>query len=460
MHDFDGEFDEFKNKMQSVFKGKLPETKEEFGQKFEEVDCDGLIEFMKTKMEIEIDNNFLKDVLSGFLYSYIDSIYESTGQSKQKEFLNGVRNHFFSEYLGSTFIKNLEKYLGNICNKPGKMLPEYFYNYDSDESKDHDKPFSPLNYIQTFLYAPLFPDKIFNMSANDCEKLVRNIENIISAIESNSDDKFNRLYKKMRDTRKSNSKLTYPEICLNILLDGVNIDLTQEEKLNICRAACYFTNNNLDQNNKDHVTQSNLVKIKKGNEFYKKKSGIVVVPVVNIFANGTFDKLLSLNIWSEKYEMSLAFISDCALSFFWRCEYVGTGLRILFMVCEVLFFLPLITFRGILYIIYFCKVGYAFYKADGRDCVRKFKDPETIKKGRAQYNELQEWKLKIKEENQNNNIVIDQEKNNLIKINSGVGVRNDIDIEIDNNIIDTSSGKKKFLLLSDSNEDLNQIDNL
>ena len=73
---------------------------------------------------------------------------------------------------------------------------------------------------------------------------------------------------------------------------------------------------------------------------------------------------------------------------------------------------------------------------------------------------MQEWKLKIKEENQNNNIVIDHEKNNLIKINSGVGVRNDIDIEIDNNIIDTSSGKKKFLPLSDSNEDLNQIDNL
>ncbi len=114
-------------------------------------------------MEIEIDKNFLKDVLSVFLYNYIDSVYGSDGQANQENFLCAIRKDFFPGYLGSTFIKQLEKYLRNICNEPEKMLPDYFYDYDSDRSKNCDKPFSPLNYIQTFLYAPLFPDKIFNI---------------------------------------------------------------------------------------------------------------------------------------------------------------------------------------------------------------------------------------------------------------------------------------------------------
>ena len=455
LKDFGGKFDEFKNKMKKVFGNELPKTKKEFERIFEKVTCDELIDFMKSKMEIEIDKNFLRDVLSGFLYNYIDSVYGSVGQANQEKFLCAMRKDFFPRYLGSTFIEQLEKYLRNICNEPEKMLPDYFYDYDSDRSKNCDKPFSPLNCIQTFLYAPLFPDKIFNMSADNCEKLVRNIENARSVIESGSDSKINQLYEKMRGARKQNPNLTYPEIFLNILLDGVNINLTQKEKLDICRAARDFTNNNLDQNLKEHVTQSNLVKIKKGNEFYQKKSGIVVVPAVNIFANGTFNKLLSTNIWSKEYKYSLAHCCDVAWSYFW--SYETTGLRILFRICLILFFLPAILFHGISYIIYFCKVGYAFYKVNDRGDVRKFKNPDTIRKGIEEYNKLQEWKIKIKEENKNNNIIVDSEQNNLIKINSGV--KNDIDGKIDNNIIDTSSEPKNVSLPLSNSSGLDRINN-
>lgn len=453
LKDFEDKFDEFKDKMKKVFGNELPKTKKEFEEIFEKVTCDELIDFMESKMEIEIDKNFLKDVLSGFLYNYIDSIYGSEGQANPKKFLSCTRNCFFPEYLGSTFIKQLEKYLRNICNEPEKMLPDYFYDYDSDRLKNCDKPFSPLNYIQTFLYAPLFPDKIFNMSVDNCEKLVRNIENARSVIESGSDSKINQLYEKMRGARKQNPNLTYPEIFLNILLDGVNINLTQKEKLDICRAARDFTNNNLDQNLKEHVTQSNLVKIKKGNEFYQKKSGIVVVPAVNIFANGTFDKLVSLNIWSEKYSHSLANSCNCVLVHRWFFEIMG--LRILFRICLVVFALPLILFHGVSYIIYFCKVGYASYKVNDRDYVRKFKNPDTIRKGIEEYNKLQKWKQKIKAENKNNSIIVDSEQNNLIKINSEV--KNDINGKRDDNIIDASSEPENVSAPFDSNY-LDQID--
>lgn len=454
LNNFEDKFDEFKQEMQNVFENKLPETRKEFEEKFEKVNCDDLIEFMKSEMGIEIDKDFLKNVLSVFLYTYIESIYGSAGQADPQKFLSGVRSCFFSGYLGSEFIKQLEKYLRNICNEAEKMLPDYFYDYDSDRSKNCDKPFSPLNYIQTFLYAPLFPDKIFNMSAGNCDKLARNIEKMRNIIESGSDAKFNQLYeKKMRRMRKNKPKLTYPEIYLDILLDGVNINLTQKEKLDICRAARDFTNNNLDQNLKAHVTQSNLVKIKKGNEFYKKKSGIVVVPAVNIFANGTFDKLLSRNIWSKKYTRSLAYYFDIGWSYLWL--YKTIGLRILFRICLVLFFLPLILFHGILYIIYCCKVGYTFFKVDDRDYVKKFKNPNIISSGRAAYNTLQQWKQKIKGENKNNDIIVNSKQNNLIKINSGV--KNDINNKIDNTIIDTSSEGKNISPLSGSNDDLNLI---
>lgn len=452
LNNFEDEFDKFKSEMEKAFENKLPETKEEFEKIFEKVTCDKLIDFMKSAMEIEIDEDFLKNVLSSFLYTYIESIYGSAGQANPQKFLSDMRSIFFADYSGRKFVDHLEKYLRNICNEAEKMLPDCFYDYDSNRLKNHNKPFSPLNYIQTFLYAPLFPDKIVNMSADNCEKLVRNMENARNIIESGSDAKFNQLYEKMRQIRNQNPKLTYPKIFLDILLDGVNINLTQKEKLDICRAARDFTNNNLDQNMKEHVTQSNLVKIKKGNEFYKKKSGIVVVPAVNIFANGTFDKLLSRNIWSKKYTLGLAYYFDIGWSYLWL--YKTIGFRILFRVCLILFFLPLILFHGILYIIYFCKVGYALFKANG-DYIRRFKDPETIRKGIAEYNELQQWKQKIKEENKNNNIIVDSKQNNLIKINSGV--KNDINNKIDNNIIDTSSEGKNISSLSGSNDDLNLI---
>ena len=455
LNNFENQFDEFKSGMKSVFGDKLPETKEEFEKTFENVNCDDLIEFMKSKMGIDgIDKDFLKNVLSGFLYTYIESIYGSVGQTDPQKFLSATRSDFFSDYLGSVFIKQLEQYLRNICNEDEKMLPDYFYNYDSDRSKNCDEPFSPLNYIQTFLYAPLFPDKIFNMSAYSCKKLARNIEKIRNIIESGSDAKFNQLYEKMRRMRNKNPKLTYPEILLDILLQGVNVNLTQKEKLDICRAARDFTNNNLDQNIKAHVTQSNLVKIKKGNEFYKKKSGIVVIPAVNIFANGTFNKLLSRNIWNEKYTLSLAYYCDIGWSYLWSYETIG--LRILFRICLVLFFVPLILFHGISYVIYFCKVGYAYKVENDEDYVKKFKDPKTISKGMEEYNKLQEWKRKIKKENTNDNIVIESKQNNLIKIDSGV--KNDINNKIDDNIIDTSSNQKNFSPISGSNDDLNQID--
>lgn len=450
LNNFEDEFDKFK----SEFENKLPETKEEFEKKFENVNCDKLINFIKSEMGIDgIDRDFLKNVLSGFLYTYVESIYGSAGQANQQKFLSDMRSIFFTDYSGRKFIDHLEKYLRNICNEAEKMLPDDFYDYDSDRSKNCDKPFSPLNYIQTFLYAPLFPDKIVNMSADNCEKLVRNMENARNIIESGSDAKFNQLYEKMRQIRTQNPKLTYPEIFLDILLDGVNINLTQKEKSDICRAARDFTNNNLDQNMKAHVTQSNLVKIKKGNEFYKKKSGIVVVPAVNIFVNGTFDKLLSRNIWSKKYKRSLAYYFDIGWSYLWLYETIG--LRILFRICLVLFFVPLILFHGISYVIYFCKVGYAFFKVNNEDYIRKFKNPKTISNGMVEYKKLQKWKRKIKKENINDNIVIESKQNNLIKIDSGFGNRNND--EINNVIIDTSSEGKNISPLSGSNDDLSRI---
>ena len=452
LNNFEDEFNKFKNEMAKAFESKLPETKEEFEKIFEKVTCDKLIDFMKSAMEIEIDEDFLKNVLSSFLYTYVESIYGSEGQANQPKFLKDMRSVFFTDYSGRQFINHLEKYLRNICNEPEKMLPDYFYDYNSDGSKNYDKPFSPLNYIQTFLYAPLFPDKIFNMNADNCEKLVRNIENAKCIIESNSNNQFNQLYEKMRDVRNQNPKLTYPEIFLDILLQNVNMDLTQKEKLDICRAARDFTNNNLDQNLKAHVTQSNLVKIKKGNEFYKKKSGIVVIPAVNIFANGTFDKPLSRDIWSEKYTFSLAHYCDVTWSYRWL--YKTIGLRILFRICLVLFFVPLILFHGISYVIYFCKVGYAFYKVDDRDDVRKFKNHETIRKGMAEYNKLQQWKQRIKEENKNDIITAGLKQDNLIKIEGGVKIGN----EIDANSINMSSNQKKLPMSSGGNNNLNQID--
>ena len=218
-----------------------------------------------------------------------------------------------------------------------------------------------------------FRIKFLTYSEDNCERLVRNIENARSIIESGSNSKINQLYEKMRGARKQNPNLTYPEIFLDILLDGVNINLNQKEKLDICRAARDFTNNNLDQNMKERVTQSNLVEIKKGNEFYKKKSRRIVVPAVNIFVNKTFINCMEKNIRDKKYNNSLCRAYDCAVGRIW---YYGFRTRILFRICGIVFILPVILVYSILYVIYFCKLKYALYF--------------DIRNYGAEYNKLQE----------------------------------------------------------------------
>ncbi|MBQ9492063.1 MAG: hypothetical protein IJU86_04765, partial [Firmicutes bacterium] len=312
-------FNKFKGQIGRVFSNVLPGNKDEFEKSFEDVDCAEFITFLKQNMHIDVNKEFLKKAISAMFYTWVESVHGNADNGDQKlvkERMTAMRAEFFESYSGTKFIHEVKLYTSSVIDKGEKPLPDAFYCYNSDtmDMGDGDSPayrFTVVNYIQAFYYATLVVKrkKCKNLNWWSHRRFNKNIKETRRILQTGTEAERTQIFNRMRQIRNQNYKDNIwglPLAFLDILLDGVSIDLNLQEKIEICTFARNYVNYELDNETKEHVTKSNFMEIDKKNNCYLKSGGEVVLPLVNLFAPGAIDEFLEKiiednEVWEESF---------------------------------------------------------------------------------------------------------------------------------------------------------------
>ena len=256
----------------------------------------------------------------------------------------------------------------------------------------------------------------------------------------------------MRQIRNQNYKDNIwglPLAFLDILLDGVSIDLNLQEKIEICTFARNYVNYELYNETKEHVTKSNFMEIDKKNNCYLKSGGEVVLPLANLFAPGAIDEFLSKIICDQVWEESFCNACCGAISDSWH--YFNHNNIFINLLAKALFILLFTCFSLIIGIVLL--IAYIVYTKNLKsklndDICQKLRQAEN--KGRKEYHRLQNFKQNMKRKKPPKIIETGEQKTNLnidmnrkfniindLKINNG----NNVNSSINNNIINTNSNQ-------------------
>ena len=275
-------FNDFRDNIAEVFRNGLPDDHKNFEDNFNKIDCD----VFKTVSQ-NMNKDFLKKVLSDMLYSG-DKPENLT--YKRKTFLD---NDLYNVMSFFEDIKSCILRADNEFDELKKPLPKAFYSYNKDDTAIR---FTVINYVQAFFHAPLVVKrkKFFNMNWISHKRFNENVARIRRIMQTGTENERNQIFDRMRSIRNQN----YQDDCwglplafLDILLDGVSVDLSLAEKKQICELARNYVNRDLDNNTKEHTTKSNFMEINAKNNCYLKKNGTVVIPMVHLFKPGLIDKV-------------------------------------------------------------------------------------------------------------------------------------------------------------------------
>ena len=376
---------------------------------------------------------------------------------------------FFDNYSGTKFIHEVKLYTSTMIDKGEKPLPDAFYNYNSDMMLIGQDPspayrFTVVNYFEAFFHAILalkrkkFKNLNFLSRWWSHRKFNRNIENIRRILQTGTEIECNQIFNRMRQIRDQKYKdkdkdniWGLPLAFLGILFDGVSIDLSLYEKIEICTLARNYVDHELDNPTKKHVTKSNFMEIDKENNCYLKSGGEVVLPLANLFAPGAIDEFLSKIICDQVWEGSFCNACCDALSDAWHCfDKSNIFINLLAKALFILLFTCFSLIIGIMFLI-----AYIVYVKDLKNKLNELANDPTFNKlrqakiqGREEYNRLQNFRLNMQKQKPPNIVETGKQKINLnidmnrkfniindLKINNGNNVNN----SINNNIINTSS---------------------
>ncbi len=455
-------FSQFKKNMSSVYNSVLPDNKEEFEKSFEDVDCAEFITFLKQNMHIDVNKEFLKRAISAMFYTWVESVHgnEDNGDSKMiAARLTEMRKTFFEYYSGTKFIHEVKLYTSNMIDKGEKPLPDAFYWYNSDVMKIGTNEtiayrFTVVNYIQAFYYATLAikRKKCKNMSWWSHRRFNKNIEETRRILQTGTEPECDQIFHRMRqirDQKYQDNIWGLPLAFLDILLNGVSIDLSLEEKIEICAFARNYVDHELDNTTKDHVTKSNFMEIDKKNNCYLKSGGQIVLPLTNLFAPGAIDEFLSKIICDQVWKMSFCNTCCDAITDLWH--YFNQSDIFIKLLAKALFILLFTCFSLIIGIVLL--IAYIVYTKNLKsklndDICQKLRQAEN--KGRKEYHRLQNFKQNMKRKKPPKIIETGEQKTNLnidmnrkfniindLKINNG----NNVNSSINNNIINTNSNQ-------------------
>lgn len=241
--------------------------------------------FRKTfKLSVnDINKNIFDDMLATILYRYIATIHQASDiypdAAERNTFMNALRKQFGGEcsngkldsYALGTITERSVKYFKyldemetvrqGMCDASKYKLPEKFFEYNEN---DEDCMCTALNYIQVLIQSAIAVMKIdaadteirirFNRNAN---KLKRIFEN--GTEEANY---YQELKTKIEESILNNPDDKRQEIFVKLLLDGV-MDYSENQIQEICDMALKFTDFDLDNPTREHVTQINCVRAEK-----------------------------------------------------------------------------------------------------------------------------------------------------------------------------------------------------
>ena len=452
-------FNEFKANMKRIYEDDLPSSKNDFEQKFEQVDCNKFIGFLKKEMQIDVDKEFLKKALSAKLYTWVESIHgnDDNGDSTTiAERLQEMRKSFFVDYLGTEFIHEVKIYASEMIARGEKPLPDAFYQYNSDymlHGKEKTKAFrfTVVNYVQAIYHAVLVlkRKKFGNLSWWSRwwshRNFNKNIEETRRILQTGTEAERNHVFDRIRQIKNQQYQDNIwglPLAFLDILLDGVNIDLGLQEKIGTCTFVRNYVNYELDDVTKQHVTKSNFVEIDKKDNCYLKSNGQLVLPLANLFAPGAIDELLSKmaeedRLWNHSFCCKLGNAPADVWHYFDESN-------ILIKLLAKALFVCLFTFSFLIIGIVF-SIAYIVYKKDLQNSINELSRREDFRnifnmlktaeaQGRKEYNRLQSFRQESKSItgnktiysgnlNQESNIIddlkINQKNKDIFDINTG-----------------------------------------
>lgn len=270
------------------FPNGLPDKEEEFRKKFEanklssqnkELLEKALESFNTTfALSVKVDKDRFVDMLSAILYKYTEQIHLVSGdkphpKEERDSFLKNLRsadgfmfspidiiNTYAAKYFRS--LDEVDKIKNGISDEQTYKLPGKFFEYNEN---DADCMYTALNYIQVLIQAAIAIVKIdkadaeirirFNRNAN---KLGRMFENETQEADGDYQD----LKMKIEKIVLNNPDAKKQEIFVKLLLDGV-MDYSENQIQEICDMAQKFTDFDLDNPTREHVTQINCVRANK-----------------------------------------------------------------------------------------------------------------------------------------------------------------------------------------------------
>ena len=345
-----------------------------------------------------------------------------------------------------------------MIDKGEKSLPDAFYWYNSSKMEIGSNytvayRFTVVNYFQAFFHAILAVKrkKCKNLNWWSHRRFNKNIQETRRILQTGTEAErtqiFNRM-RRIRDQKYKNDIWGLPLAFLDILLDGVSIDLSLDEKIEICMFARNYVNYELDNETKQHVTKSNFMEIDKENNCYLKSGGEVVLPLANLFAPGAIDEFLSKIICDQVWEESFCNACCGAISDSWH--YFNHNNIFINLLAKALFILLFTYFSLIIGIVLL--IAYIVYTKNLKsklndDICQKLRQAEI--NGREEYKELQNFRQDAKKEKPptiietgkqkiNLNIDMNQKLNIIDNINDKDNINNNL---IDNNIINTNSNQ-------------------
>ena len=407
--------------MLKVFPKGLPDEKNDFEKDLDRVNCTDFVSFLN-QMGIGVDEEFLKRALIALFYTWVESAYGNDDNGDDKivnERLQEMRVYFSDDDRcpGTQFIHKVKLYSSKIIDEGEKPLPDAFYNYNSIYMKIGDEDstayrFTVINYFQSFVHAiPALERKKFEnlywwSRWWSHRKFNKNIEKVRRILQTGTDIErmqiFNRM-RQIRDQKYQGDPWGLPLAFLDILLDGVRINLSLQEKIGICTFARNYVDHELDNPTKEHVTKSNFIEIDKKDNCYLKPEGQVVVPLANLFAPGATDKFIDEIIsgdkeWKQSFRPQFYDALSCAWHYSDRFNiFMNLFVKVPFILCFALF-LPII---GIVLLIEYivhtkCMKDARREFIENNQTVKKLK--ETENKGREEYNRLQNFRQNMKKQ--------------------------------------------------------------
>lgn len=351
-----------------------------------------------------------------------------------------------------------------MIDKGEKSLPDAFYWYNSSKMEIGSNytvayRFTVVNYFQAFFHAILAVKrkKCKNLNWWSHRRFNKNIQETRRILQTGTEAErtqiFNRM-RRIRDQKYKNDIWGLPLAFLDILLDGVSIDLSLDEKIEICMFARNYVNYELDNETKQHVTKSNFMEIDKKDNCYLKSGGQVVLPIANLFAPGIIDEFVR-KIINENAVWERSVCRECCDSLSCAWHYNNQSDIFINLLAKALFILLFTCFSLIIGIVLL--IAYIVYTKNLKNKLNELANDPTFNKlrqaeinGREEYNELQNFRQNAKKEKpptiietgkQKINLNIDMNRKfniiNDLKINNGNNVNN----SINNNIINTNSNQ-------------------